>query len=62
MRRNIHKIEHYLHGNFSINVIGCDISKSEMNMIFDQLSSSIRQIQTIVFVFVCLFLMLFFHE
>ena len=53
MRRNIHKIEQYL-----INVTGCDIiSKSEMYIVFNKLSSSSRQIQKIVFVFMkkCVF-------
>ena len=53
MRRNIHKIEQYL-----INVTGCDIiNKSEMYIVFNKLSSSSRQIQKIVFVFMkkCVF-------
>ena len=53
IHKNIHKIEQNLSGNCSINLTGCDIiSKSEMHMIFDKLSStcirSSRQIQKIV--------------
>ena len=48
----MHKIGQFLSGNCSINVTGSDIiSKSEMYMIFDKLSSSSRQSQKIVVFF-----------